>query len=207
MSELTLKLIFLLIPGAIATLIYGKLILHKEWSNFKFILYSSLFGVFSYTILELIIQLINKILLDDFASLDIWRDLTNVDTIPYDEIVLSSIISVFLALIMARIINKSTINKLGQVFGVSNRYGDDNLYSSFLNNSDVENIFIRDYTNNIVYHGSVNSFSENEVISEIELIDVAVYTNDKAKFIYEVPKIYLSFKKENIIIEVSEPLN
>jgi len=47
MSELTIKLIIILIPGAIATLIFGKLVLHKEWNNFKFVLYSILFGVVS----------------------------------------------------------------------------------------------------------------------------------------------------------------
>ena len=48
MSELTIKLIIILIPGAIATLIFGKLILHKEWSSFRFVLYSILFGIVSY---------------------------------------------------------------------------------------------------------------------------------------------------------------
>ncbi len=46
-SELTLKLIIILIPGAIATVIIDKLTIHKEWPPFKFVVNAIILGIFS----------------------------------------------------------------------------------------------------------------------------------------------------------------
>lgn len=53
-SELTLKLILLLIPGAVASIIYEKLTIQKKWPAFKFLAHSILFGALSYLLTQLI---------------------------------------------------------------------------------------------------------------------------------------------------------
>ncbi len=201
MTELTLKLIIILIPGAIATIVFGKLILHKEWSNFRFTLYSVLFGIFSYLILQIIIESINLALKCSIPDLSIWKTLTNTKLIPYKEVLYSSIISIILAFIVSLMENKKWIYRFAKTLKVSNKYGGENLFSRFLNESDTEYIYLRDIKNNLTYHGWVKSFSENATLSEIKLAEVSVYSYEESESLYEVDEIYLSLDKANIIIE------
>lgn len=203
MSELTLKLIIILIPGAIATLIYGRMILHKEWSNFRFVLYSILFGVFSYLTIQTFIELINLCKADYLTDLTIWDNLASANKIPYSEVILASIISVILALLMSVIENKKIINRFGQIVKITNKYGEENLFSRFLNSPEIEYVYLRVPETKLTYHGWVKSFSETDNVSEIRLGDVAVYTYPESELLYEIDEIYLSFQKHNIIIELA----
>ena len=204
MSELTIKLIIILIPGAIATLIFGKLILHKEWNNFRFVLYSILFGITSYLILQLIINGINICICNDLPELTIWSNLNKASSIPYKEVGFTSMISIIIAFIASMIENRKVINKIAGFLGISGKYGDENLYSMFLNSKNVEFIYLRDIKNKLTYHGWVKSFSENDSISEIRLCDVAVYNYTDSEFLYEVEEVYLSLNKQEIIIELAK---
>ncbi|SNQ43349.1 hypothetical protein [Cellulophaga lytica] len=204
MSELTIKLIIILIPGAIATLIFGKLILHKEWSNFRFVLYSILFGIVSYLILQLIINGINLCICNDLPELTIWSNLNDASAIPYKEVGFTSMISIIIAFIASMIENRKIINRIASFFGISGKYGDENLYSMFLNSKSVEFIYLRDIKNQLTYHGWVKSFSENDNVSEIRLADVAVYNYSDSEFLYEVEEVYLSLNKQEIIIELAK---
>ncbi|SDR71209.1 hypothetical protein [Christiangramia echinicola] len=204
MSELTIKLIIILIPGVISTLVFGKLILHKEWSSFRFTLYSILFGVISYLLIQLIINLLNLISIIDIDDLTIWENLNDATSIPYREVIWASIISIIIALIAAKIENNKLIHRIADHFGISGKYGDENLYSMFLNSKEVEFIYLRDIKNQLTYHGWVKSFSENENISEIRLCDVAVYNYGDSQLLYEIGEVYLSLKKEEIIIELAK---
>ncbi len=204
MSELTLKLILSLIPGAISTLIYGKMILHKEWNNFRFVLYSILFGVFSYLVLQTVIEIINLFKNCNVSDLTIWDNLSTSSSIPYNDVILSTITSIILAFIMSIIENKKVINKIGQKAGISHKYGDENLFSRFLNSSEIEYVYLRVPESKLTYHGWVKSFSESDSVSEIRLGDVSVHNYDDSELLYEIDEIYLSFKKQNIIIELAK---
>ena len=203
MSELTIKLIIILIPGAIATLIFGKLILHKEWSSFRFVLYSIMFGIVSYLILQLIINGINVTIRDKLPELTIWSNLSDASSIPYKEVGFASIISIILAFAASMIENRKVINRVAGFLGISGKFGDENLFSMFLNSKNVQYIYLRDIKNQLTYHGWVKSFSENENISEIRLCDVAVYNYSDSDFLYEVGEVYLSLNKQEIIIELA----
>lgn len=205
MTELTIKLIILLLPGAIATLIYGKLILHKEWDNFKFVLFSILFGIFSYFLLQVIIDFLNLIAFSKFSNLSLWNDLNNPNLIPYREIIFSTIISVILAYLVSLAENEKVLSRIAKHFNVSNKYGDENLYSKFLNTKEVEYVYVRSIKNNLTYYGWVKSFSESENFSEILLSEVSVYSYEDSELLYDVPEIYLSFNKQEIIIELAKP--
>jgi hypothetical protein len=61
---------------------------------------------------------------------------------------------------------------------------------------------VRDIVNNLTFHGIVDSFSENEQISEITLRDVKVYKYEDSSFLYYIPKVFLSRPKNAIFIEV-----
>jgi len=201
MTELTLKLIIILIPGAIATIVFGKLILHKEWTNFKFILFSTLFGIFSYLTLQGFIELINWVFNKGIADLSIWASLTDAKNIPYREVFYSSLVSIVLAFIISFVENRKWINNFAKTLKISNKYGEENLFSRFLNEPDTEYIYLRDIKNNLTYYGWVKSFSENANVSEIRLAEVSVYSYDNSDFFYDIDEVYLSFSKADIKIE------
>lgn len=207
MSELTIKLIIILIPGAIATLIFGKLIFHREWNSFRFVLYSILFGIVSYIILQLIINGINICISNDLPELTIWNNLNDASSIPYKEVGFTSLISIVISFIASMIENRKIINKVAGFFGVSEKYGDENLYSNFLSSKSVDFIYLRDIKNQLTYHGWVKSFSENDNISEITLCDVAVYNYTDSEFLYDVEEVYLSLNKQEIIIELAKKIH
>lgn len=200
MDELTIKLVIVLIPGAIATLVFGKLVLHKEWSSFRFILNSILFGIVAYIFLQLIVNLLNFLGIE-IHELTVWKNLIDASLIPYNEVVLASFVSIAIAFFTSLIENRKVINRIANFFGISAKYGDENLYSMFLNSKDVQFIYLRDIQNKLTYHGWVKSFSETDNISEIRLADVAVYNYSDSEFLYEVNEVYLSLNKQQIIIE------
>lgn len=61
------------------------------------------------------------------------------------------------------------INKIGRRLRISNKYGDENLFSHFLNDRETEIAYVRDIKNNLSYHGYVDLYSETDSVSEIVL--------------------------------------
>ncbi|MCB9097811.1 MAG: hypothetical protein H6630_09400 [Arcobacter sp.] len=207
MSGLTLKLIILIIPGAISTIIFGKLILHKPWSNFTFLKLSVLFGIFSFLILQVLISTLNLLLKSNIKNLNFWNSLNENSEIPFVEVFLACVICVPLSFIVSLIENRKIISKVATKLNISYKYGEENLYSRFLNSQEIEVVYIRDKTNKLIYHGWVKSFSENDTISEISLEDVIVYQDGKkVKKLYDINSIYLCFNKKDIIIETAKKI-
>ncbi len=207
-SELTIKLIILLVPGALATTIYKRLtIRHKEQSDFMFVIISIMFGMFSYLTLQLISYLItflqnicsknSKV----YESIETFANLANSNSIPYSEVILASIISIFLGFIISRIDHSKVINKVARTLNVSNKYGDENLYSYFLNSPDINWVYIRDIDNSLTYLGLIESFSEAQEHKEIVLGQVTVYNYPDSEKLYEIERIYLVYPKDKLIIE------
>ena len=206
-SELTLKIIILLIPGAIATVIIDKLTIHKEWTPFKFIVNSIILGVFSYLSLQLaenFLVFLDNITNDQhsrYNNLTIWSTLNDSKNIPYIEVINSAVFGILVGGIGTLAENYRIINKLGQKFKLTNKYGHENLYSYFLNKEETGYVYLRNFKNDTTYLGYVKSFCETETVSEIVLANVSIYTCSTSEFLYEVGEIYLSFVKTEIIIE------
>ncbi len=212
-SELTLKLIIILIPGAIGTIIVLKLTVVKEVTPFKFVINSIIIGVFSYLIYQLACD--TKVIIENifnknkvpFEQLQIWDNISNSKVIPYQEVLFASVFSIVVAFITAAIDTYKIVNRLAKKLGVSYKYGEENLFSYFLNAKETQQIYIRDKKNNLTYYGFVNSYSETDSISEIVMSDVSVYTYEDSEFLYDIEQIYLSFSKADLIIEHAKKLN
>ena len=122
-SALTLKLIILLVPGALATTIFKRLtIRHKEQSDFMFVIISIMFGMFSYLVLQLIIyfitlgkNIISKIEFK-YEKIETFAKLSNSDSIPYSEIIWASVISIFLGFIISKVDHSKLINNIARKF-------------------------------------------------------------------------------------------
>ena len=172
MNSLSIIVSIILFPGLITTIICDKLIVHhNKWEAFKYSIYSFLFGVLSYSII-LIVPL------PKFLSnrLDIWNIIQN-EKFPLNlmEIAIATCIAPILAILVTNIVNKKILHKWAQDTGLSSKYGDENLFSYYLNQEDIEFICIRDKLSEMIYVGILSAFSENDMIQEITLLNVKVY--------------------------------
>jgi len=196
-SEFTLKLIILLIPGAIASKIYQKLTIHEKWTPFQFVANSILLGGASYLISQLIFDLFSK---NDQLE-NFWQNLPTKE-IPYNDILWASFSAIVLSFIVSAIDHYKLLNKFGKLIKATNKYGDENLFLFFLNAEDVEEVYIRDKSSGFTYQGLIDSYSENANIHEIVLRDVLVFEYETSQQLYALDKIYLSKKKGEITIEL-----
>jgi hypothetical protein len=207
-SALTLKLIILLTPGILATTIYKRLtIRHKEQSDFMFVVISIMFGMFSYLILQIINYLISLAknicskTIEEYETIKTFSDLSNGNSIPYSEVIWACIISIILGFLISKLDHSKLINTFARKWNISNKYGDENLYSYFLNSPDVNWVYVMLIENSLTYLGLVESFSETIENKEIVLNQVTVYDYPDSKKMYKIERIYLVFPKDKVIIE------
>lgn len=190
-SELTLKLILILVPGGIASIIFERLTIHKEWSNFKFVVNSILLGGISYLIGSLLISEM-KMVFDGLTS----------NEIPYEIILKVSGISIIVGLVAVPFDHYKVLNRFAKLIKISNKYGDENLFTNFLNSKEISEIYVRDFENNLVYHGFIEKFSEQGDLQELLLYNVKVYSENTSEYLYDTQRVYLSMHKKNLLIEV-----
>lgn len=208
-SALTIKLIILLVPGILAAKIYQRLtVRHKERSDFMFVLIAIMFGVFSYSLLQLI-----EVLLICFSNvlspsckrevkvLEAFDDISDSTKIPWLEVLLGSLLSILIAFFSVKVDHYKWLNWIAVKLRISNKYGDENLYSRWLNDKDIDWVYVRDYKNDLLYWGCVCSFSETEEFKELVLKEVSVFSNAEAKKMYKVDQIYLCLPKDEVKIE------
>jgi hypothetical protein len=196
-SELSLKLILLLIPGAIASMMFEKLTVHKKWSPFQFITNSILFGGLSYLLAQFAYGWINCNA--DFNNF--WANLPAKQISP--TIILKGVsASPIIAYLFVYMDFYKLLNRVGKTIGATHKYGDENLFTYFLSSKEVIEVYIRDIDANICYQGLVDSYSETDEIKEITLYDVKVYGYSDGLFYYAVDNLYLARPKDKLTIEV-----
>ena len=209
MNQLAIAIVVILFPGILATIIADKVAVHSKWDSFKFSLYALVLGILSYLFLQLIViifdlahYIINHAKEVNYHILAVWNmALQQKSIIKPWEIGASTFLSVLVGYFASFIVNYKILNKIGQKLKITTKYGDENLYSFYLNAEQIEWIYIRDIENNLTYQGRLVSYSENKDIQEIVLTDVTVYRYKDSAELYSVPSIYLCKKSGNFIIE------
>ena len=199
MTQLVVSIVVILLPGIIATIISDKLTSHSKWDAFKFGLYALVLGVFSYGILQFLVYVYNvfkSLTISGFVwqHLNIWNSALNGGKdIHAWEVCSAFLLSVPVAFIASWMINYKVFNKIAQLIGISNKYGDENLFSYYLNSKEVNWVYVRDSEKDLIYQGRIIKFSENEKVHEIVLSEVSVYadTEDEPELMYQIPTIYL----------------
>jgi hypothetical protein len=208
-SDLTIRLVILIIPGIIATLIVEALTIHKKWSSFQFIVYAILLGFTSYILYQLLlylIALIRTITSCQFytpKTINFWTSLFD-KTVPISvkEVIITCLFSILLGFGVTAFIQHKVLSRIAKKIGVSYKYGGENLYTHFLNSEEVQWVWIRDKNTGLTYEGNVETFSENDTIQEIKLSDVKVFYSEDSTQLYEVSKIYLAGPPGQFTIEI-----
>ena len=92
--------------------------------------------------------------------------------------------------------------RLFRFLGITNKFGELDVWGYLMNSNDVSWITVRDIENNLMYDGWIQAFSDNSKEAEVLLGDVQVYDNNSGELLYEVNSQYLSLDKAKIRIEV-----
>lgn len=217
-SELTIKILLLFFPGIIVTLITDKLTEKDEEFSMKFFIKSFVYGLISYFTLYIIVGIINNflILLKNIicnCNTDVYQIKLNFldclmngnKNINYIEIIVASLVSIFVSLVVSYIDNKNLIYKIANKLGISKKFGDLDVWAHIFNGLEKDTwLIIRDYDLGFMYVGWANAFSSNHKESELLLKDVIVYNNDTAEEMYKTDAIYFSNLNGNIRIELKK---
>jgi len=209
-NRLVISLIVLLIPGLIAALVYDSITRHEKWNNFTFSVAAVLFGWFSYLPLYLINWLFSvfscfhiNFLFNIFITLLKLLNNKAIDNSIYIDIVFSSVFAVIFAFLAACCVNRKYLNRLPQKIHISSKYGDENLFSYYLNSDEIDWIYIRWPERNLIYRGRIDNYSETRDIQELVLLDVDIYNYQDSAFLYHTKNIYLCGKAGDFIIELA----
>lgn len=138
----------------------------------------------------------------EWSNLNVWSIIEDSNAKPdLLEIFQSTLFAFPVSFITSFLINHKIFNKFAKLLKVSNKYGDENLFSYYLNAREIDWIYVRDPDNNLTYQGRIVSNSENDHIQELVLSEVTVYRYVDSAFLYSVPTVYLTKAMGQFIIE------
>jgi hypothetical protein len=186
----------------------------QVWDSFKFALYSLVLGVMTYSLLQLFafgrdilicywhIAKSHRSGPISWIYLQIWSIAQNGSATIFSwEIVAAVLLAVPVAFIVAACLQHKLITRIGNFLHVSPKYGDENLYSYFMNAKEVDWVYVRDKENDLTYQGRVSVFAENDQLHELVLLDVSVYRYEDTALLYSVPRAYLCKEIGKLVIE------
>lgn len=209
LSSFLIRIIFLALPGIIGTRLYHKLKGRRPQKDWEDVVEIAIFSVLSYGLYGLIVWAAHSL---GWASpsFTAFEALANENvSIRWSEIAIACLIGVSISFVSALFYYQKLINRVGQAFGVSSRFGDEDVWDFFHNVQNIDWLFVRDHKLNVTYFGWIQVFSDSEKERELLLRDVRVYSNSEVedgsatgKFLYEASVIYLSRNRYDITIEV-----
>ncbi len=214
-SEFTLRMILLFIPGIIGFYIYDCLIEHKSFKLYEKIIGFLIIGFLSYSLYYLIINTINTSanwichtrvnqLCDTnlkFTFLDALRN-EKVD-LNFGEIIITSGLSIIVGSLITYCSYKKVLYTLANKRGISNKFGEIDLFNFLMNHNEYKKqwVLINDKENNLIYYCWILAWSRISEENELFLRDVIVYSYDKKELLYQTPAVYLPRSWENLTIE------
>jgi hypothetical protein len=206
LTDFTLKIIFLCIPGITCYFILSRLIGKFNKDTVEIILIIFVFSVFSYLVYGFYCAFVNIFYGYGFKTNIVESFFKNNSQLTYLDILGSSITSIFLAFIFSYFYRFNLLNKFGQIIRTTNKYGDEDVWHYFHNSPDTDKnggwIIVRDHKYNLAYYGFVSAWSDSAKMRELIISDVTVFTNDDSQELYKTNHIYICRKIEEISMEI-----
>ena len=191
-TEFSLTLLFLFLPGIVGILLIGLLTTVKTSEIKIFSLYVYLLSLVSYLISGLFnnFQFVNFLLEGNL----------NIEPL---EILIATVISLILSITLIYVINFKVIYKIAGKFRLSAKYGSSDVWLTLFNDSNTIWITIRPSNCEEYFIGKVEHFSDESNLRELTLANVAIYEGSTSKYLYSQEKIYFSFPSDQeVTIEV-----
>lgn len=196
-SEFTLTLLFLFLPGILGVLLIGALTTVKVTEIKIFALYVYLLSVISYLLTGFI---------NDYRFINFLLK-GNLNVTP-SEIFIATVVSIVLSIIIIYIINFKLIYKLAGLLRLSTKFGNSDVWLTLFNDKNTTWITLRPPNCEQYFVGEVEHFSDENNLREVTLLNVAIYSEDDGKYLYSQDKIYFSFPiDQNITIEIGSHFN
>jgi len=209
-TELVWKLFVILLPGVVSTLMVRYITTHKQYSIFEFVIYSATLGIGTLIIMEIgysLYWMIRGVLSSNITTefglnLSIWDNLFNGQkNLNKNELFISYLIAVPMGFIWGIVITKKLIIRIFQKWNLTSRYGDNDVWSFYLNSPNVDWIYLHNRKDNLTYFGKIRAYSDSEEKREILLEDVIVYSSDNFKELYQSNAVYLELNNFEYKIE------
>jgi hypothetical protein len=223
-SSFLIRLIFLIVPGIFSSFLYrgfrGKRA-KKDWEDYLEIL---VFSVFNYVLFEIafylialltykILAIFNLALIQEsnlpslnFEALLAFFDDKSIITQSVIIDIIGATLTGFFTAILASYINEyKLVNKIARFLGASKRFGEENVWY-FIHRSSKDNwMTVRDHKLGLMYFGWVEKYSDwwNDE-RELLMKNVKVYDNQTGNFKYEVGRLYVSRKFDDLTIELPD---
>ena len=203
-SVFAFRLLLLFFPGIICYYIIDIFTIHKEKTQFQFIINSFLCGFISYILYWGIIVLGYKYNLTSNNTIIFFDLLNNTKHyISYKEIIYVCILSIIIGFSITAIHTYKLHFKLARKLKIiTKKSGELDVWGYLMNSSDIQWITVRDIANNLMYDGWVKGFSDNSKEAELLMGDVKIYKNDTSEHLYDADSQYLSLDRNNISIEI-----
>lgn len=211
MNQLAVAIAIVLFPGLISSVICDKVTVHNQrWDTFKYAIYSFLFGLISYTLLQGLVSLLAKFdrglpgLMDPVNGiLSAWSLVSEEKyRVNLAEVLWATLLAPFVAACAAATVNLKLVNLVAHRLHISRKYGDENLFSFFLNADGLNWVYVRDKSTSLTYCGKIVSFSECAGAQEIVLSEVEVFNYESSEKLYQVALVYLARPIGSFVIEV-----
>lgn len=213
MNELTVKIVMILFPGIICTILLDKILEHKPWDNFKYSLLIIFYGILSYSFLQLsytILELFKagycNFNLENVKVLSVWDFGGNGEKIPYIEVIFAGLVSIVLACLISYIEHKEFLISIFRKFSITEKYGDYTTTYQLLKNNRNEWIDITIWDKNLFIRGVVVSINETNGLCELCIYKAEVFQlrAEEIESLYFVEYISISEKYENLIISTTQ---
>lgn len=212
-SDLLIRLIILLLPGLISISMIKFLIPRRRFILIDYIIYIVILGFLNYLLLFVVYN-IESLICNSPLKKVIFFDALFDQNIAVDikEILLASVIAIFLGIIIAIIINKGIFYKLFKWLGLTNRTGAVSVWGEIFENKlkgFKKFVYVVDYENDLVYGGQVEKYSYNDDnYLELYLLNVIITKNSKRKKVLRrMPKLYIKLPNDKVVIEIGDDVN
>lgn len=217
LTEFTLRLLLLFFPGIVCFLIVDALTVHRERKTHEVIFFTLLFGLISYFVHAVVLEVvgIRFYRVEGFPGLWImsvstgpafFGSLTDAKVeIDFWEIFWVAIWAVLLAFLIAFCHNRYYLHKFAKRWGITEKFGDPNVWSYAFNAKNADWCVVRDIPNKLMFQGRIEAFSDVEEHAELILEDVIVYNEATSEECYRAQRIYLARKREDITVEFQNP--
>lgn len=201
LSEFTLRIILLFIPGIISYMVIDKLTSHREPKIFHILINSLILGFVCYSFYYLLIKLINLSIKTHFEC-SFFKALSGESTeIDFGEIAIVTAMSIPIGFLFTFLINYKVLFRIANFLKITKKFGDVDVWSYIMNSKNVEWVVVRDIGADLMYEGWIEAFSDSTEEDELFLSDVMVYKNSTGQKLYKTPGLYLPKKRESLVME------
>ena len=211
-SDFTLRIILLFIPGIVCMTIVNQLVEHEEQNIFDYIIKTLICSFLAYSLTSLCAEIIDLTVyaLHSFSFTNYTSDFKvifldcltdNELKISFFEIIVTSFLSIPLAFFISWFLNKKKLFKMAQELNCTNKFGDIDVWSYIFNSDKSFYVIIRDHDHNLMYQGFATAFSKSHKNNELLLLNVSVFTNNDANHLYDIDMMYLTRDSSNLTIE------